>query len=150
MGENIPTLASLKGLPINKNQQLSFVNGLKSELLSGEIDIIDAFIFLKTVSDSFSLVIKDEDVGRCFMDEVEKYKGDERINNDNFKIEISSKKTYDYSGDAEITELKNKIKERENYLKALPESGGVDINTGHVIYRPPFKSSEFSKITLKK
>ena len=110
---------------------VAFKEGLKDKILSGEMNPLEYYRTKKLFTEALEDVAKDSEVMGCAFDEIAKY-GKEKPVVQGSVIGSGSKTTYDYStcGDSVWNELKEKIQEREKYLKALPVEGAVSPETG--------------------
>ena len=132
-------------MPENKEQIELFISKVKLSVLSGDINPLELDVRLKAIEETIYGIRKDKEVKSEIIKEASKY--GKSFDYKNAKITISERGTYDYSNDMKWVELNKKIKERELYLKSIPEEGTVDIDSGEVMYRPPQKYSEI--ITYK-
>jgi len=122
-------------MPENKEQIEMFALKVKQAVLNGTINPLELDVRLKAIEETVTSIRKDKEVKSEIVKEASKY--GKSFDFRNAKITISERGTYDFSNDAEWKTLKEKIKERELFLKSIPEEGTVDIKTGEVIYRPP-------------
>jgi len=65
------------------------------------------------------------------------------------RIQLSERRTYDYSSDYRWTELSNEKRQREEMLKHLFESV-ADPETGEMLFPAPFKTTPVISISLPK
>jgi len=134
------TLSVINLLPSTKEQVKSFASDIISQVKEGALNPLTLKAQLKFIEKTISEVdkgIKDE-----FMNEAAKY--GKSFEYKGWKIEaIESGTTYDYSSDMIWCDLKEKIKERETFLKSLKEPlVVVDTDTGETsTFYPPVKRS---------
>ena len=120
----------------------------KELILSGDIDSLDTVVRLKYLKDELDELIKDSEIKDVIEKEVMKY--GKKCTSNGFTVSIGSKKTYDFSNDPTIEELKKKIKEREALLKSITSDNIVDAETGLVLQKPEYKTSSYIKIETSK
>lgn len=130
-------------------KKAKFIKQCKDEILSGNVNPLKTEIYLKTVSDVIDEIRKDKEVKEFTMTEAEKY-GKSFVYLGN-KVEIASKRTFDYSkcGHSEYNTLIKRKKEIEEFLKAIKTDKVFDEETGERINPPTFTSSCSLKITTK-
>jgi len=154
------SLSYLTVLPSTKEQQKTFANDIIKEIVSGNADPIKLDALFKCIEDTLKLIRKDEKVKDAVQSELAKYPEKTTIF-DFGEVTKTSKSTYDFSdcGDIKWNEfnssmelLKEKIKDREAFLKSIKEPISVnDGDTGEVydIHPPAKNTSEFHSIKLK-
>jgi hypothetical protein len=105
---------------------------------------------LKNLEDTISAIRKDERVKNCIQSEVQKY-SEKTIVFGDYEITKSQRTTYDYSNDITWVELKEKIKQREELLKAINPSITeiADSKTGEMLMPPLKKQSDYLTIKYK-
>ena len=148
---------------ISKSGALILTNQLKENLLSGEMDVIDFISKVEVLKNSLEELKKDSDVRDCILREVETYGkyGAERKGVKVCQAEVGVKYDFENCNDRIIEELliqqeeiKNKIKERTDFLKNIPDGGitELDEETGEYrrIVKPAKSSTTTFKITLPK
>jgi len=148
-------LSTITIMPSNGEQLASYKQALKSEILAGIHDPLEVLKMLKFAEKAIADILKDTDIEGCFYDEAMKYgKSFER-----FGCQYSIKAvgvSYDYSGcgdpvydklTEEMDVLKAEMKKREELLKALPDGGMADPDTGVIIYPPVRKGKD--KVSIK-
>ena len=147
--DSMSTLSAISLLPSNKEQAQFFANDLVRRVYEGEINPLDLKAQLKFIYRTLDIV--DLNTKDAWMKEVAKhgksfeYKG-WQVN------EVEAGTTYDFSNDAEWVEMKNKLKDREAFLKSLKEPLEiVDTETGETttIHPPIKKSTTTLKFTVK-
>lgn len=103
-------------------------NNIKNSMLNGNIDIIDAFMFLKKNAKIFETLYEDKKIKELLQTEFDNNKEKKSVKRYGQRITQSDRANYDYSecGDPELEELykiqkqvKELIKNRENQLKQL-------------------------------
>lgn len=122
------------------------------QLLSGEIDPIAAYRNVAKMKKAIEIFEKDKQARECIMNAFDKY-GEKRHDFDDCIMErCETGVKYDFSecGDTEYLDmvewrkaLDEKIKEREKWLKTIPEKTTLlHTETGEVMdVRPPHKTS---------
>lgn len=137
--------------------------GIKENILSGEVDSLDAMIALKGIKKSIETIEKDADVADSVMRRFDHY-NEKTVNLRHASITLKDTGVkYDYSvcNDpaynalmAEMNELKAKIKEREDFLKALPDAGldVYDHDTGelYTLHKPLRLATQTLEYKFKK
>lgn len=144
-------LSTLSEMPTGKAEVIRFSQMLKKEILENSKDPLEIFVQMKYVEKTISDVLKDKEVKDHFVKEFDLYGKERVVEKNGGKLntqEVGVKYDYSASGDPiwndlekQITELTEKRKARETFLKAIPDEGTVDPTTGVYITRPP-KSSE--------
>ena len=110
---------------ITKSVIADIVEEAVNAVKEGHIDPMEAAIRLKANEEILKDIRKQLD--DLIIDQAEQYaKGERFLQGVEFNV-VNGRKAYDFSDDAEWTELKAKIKAREEYLKARP---GFDPETG--------------------
>lgn len=154
----------------NQNQQLlrneasitTAVQGLRNQILDGEVDALQAFVTLGKIEKVVSEVKKDATVLDYALGAYDKYNakdvtlGDCKVS----AVEAGVKYYFSECGDAVLEELykeeagvKAKIKDRETFLKSVKKKTLIaDPETGEIYsICPPAKSSKTTlKLTFKK
>jgi hypothetical protein len=141
------TLSLIKQLPETKAELVLFSSKVKESILNGDINPIEIDVRLKFLEELINSIRKDKDVKDLIVSEIHKY---EKTFNyrDKAIITISERSSYDYTNDCVYTELKEKIKARENLLKALPKNGMADTETGEMVYPPIVKKTDIVSYKL--
>lgn len=166
--QQMSPVSMLALLNSNKAQRKSFCLQIIEQMENGEVDPIQVHVFLKNIEAIFK-TLTDEKTGKDFaerykdslMDAVAKESGNS-FEKYNAKFQVKEAGTkYDWSvcndsllnGLLEAQEQTEKlIKERQELLKVVPESGMTytDTETGEecTIYRPAKSSSTTVSVTL--
>ena len=135
-------------LPSTVDEVNRYANRVVNEALSGNYDLIEVARQLKAATEAMALI--NDKLKSEIVDEMSKYgKGKHTYRGCDF--EIRRRKSYNYAstGDPVHAELKEKIKEREAFLKTLKSTvfdeaaGGVEINP------PNVSESEYFILKLK-
>lgn len=136
----LPTIADKKDL-VKKS--------LKDQILSGYMNPLEFYRQAKVIADVIEDLKKDPEIFDAAYSERLKY-GKEKPSINGSIVDVSTRTTYDYAscGDPVYDELKEKIKDREKFLKALPETGTVDPETGVFIKAPIAKESQFFTVKI--
>lgn len=147
----------------NPTSVSEMIANAKEVVLSGNIDPITAFVNIQKMAKAIESYGKDKDIRRVTLDALERC-GQKSLKRGDATLEVAEVGTrYDFEacGDPKIAELyalrkalDADIKEREQYLKALPSSGvqNVDPDTGEVatIYPPVKTSTTWIRTTFAK
>jgi hypothetical protein len=152
-------LSTLSILPSNRDQIKSFSRQLKNEILAGNEDPLKALVQLKFIEKLIEDILKDEELDRLFVKELQLYGKEKVVEIAGAKLmqtEVGVKYDYEASGDPkwfdlkkQSTEVSERLKEREKFLQAIPyDAGIVDPDTGVFITRPPKTSKTKVKVTL--
>ena len=152
----------LNEVTVSKQGILMLTSQMKENLLSGEMNVLDFIIKVEVLKNSLEELKKDTDVKDYVLREVEKYGKEAQRNGVKIRqIEAGVKYDFENCNDAIIEgllnrqeEVKNKIKERTEFLKNIPEGGitELDEETGEYrrIVRPAKSSTTTFQITLPK
>lgn len=121
---------------------------IREKVLNGEINPLEVYRQAKLMELLIEEIKKDPDILDAAQSERDKY-GKEKPKINGAVVDNGSKTTYDYAscGDPVYDKLKEDIKAREAFLKAIPAGGTVDPETGLLIQPPVQKISNF--ITVK-
>lgn len=136
-------ISTITIFPSNDAELKTYISTIKAEILSGSVDPLLALKQLKFVEKTIDNLLKDAELDSLFIEEVEKYGKTTDHLGAKFSIqEVGVKYNYADCGDSEYSELvsskkrlDDKIKDREGFLKAVPEDGMVNPETGEMIYR---------------
>ena len=132
---------------ISEAEKQSFIETFIERMESGEHDVFEMFIQIKQLESMFTELVKHDRIKQILDNEFENQ--EKKFNRCGFVVEKASKSTYIYENDATIYELKEKIKDREKLLKAIPLSGMADPETGEMLYPPLRKVTDYIKLTKK-
>jgi predicted HAD superfamily phosphohydrolase len=146
---NIQLLSELS----NKDKVQSIVKNVKAMVLEGEVNPLEVAVTLKGMEDFTKSLRSDVLIQDATLEELEKY-GSKSVTFNGAKFNIrETAVSYDYSQcndkvwndlNAEMSRLKEAIKQREEFLKAVKsDMTVVDENTGEVYtISPAVKSSK--------
>lgn len=147
-------LSILRQLPSNRAEVNRFIDILRSEILDGNNDPLQVAVMLKAIGDVFAKLRTDDELDEFFLNEASKYPEKSfEIAGARIAVAMTGVK-YDFPKcqdstwlalQQEMTELKERIKDRENTLKAHKEKW-VDAETGEEIY--PVQKYGKEKITV--
>jgi hypothetical protein len=151
-------ISTLSVLPSTKAEVATFVRKYKDELLAGTHDPLKQLVFLKWVEKLIGDILSDKEIDALMVREAEKYGKEKVIELNGAKLNIQetgTKYEYEACGDpvwndlsAKVSELTEKKKERETFLKAIPyDVGIVEPETGVFITKPS-KTSK-TKVTVR-
>lgn len=145
-----------------KQERQNFAIELAEKLNNGELDPLTLHLQVKCMEDVVKQVTTNNNYKKAVTDAAERY-GQKSFEFHNAKFEIKETGVkYDYSKcadpvlfsiNSQLDELSEKLKQREAFLKSVPEKGMIitDDETGETftVY-PPSKSSTTSvAVTLK-
>ena len=142
-------------MPQNKYERAEFVKGVKDQILSGEYNPLYIEAILKGIEETIKMLRQDPEIRAQVMSEAAKYEKTFKCYNAEFTV--SNRKTFDFStcNDSQwntYAELEQRNayfrKDREKFLKSIPETGHVDPNTGELIYPPAYTQTEVLTIKL--
>ena len=152
------TLSTINQFPSGKEQMQLFFRSVKSEILANDKDPLKILIQLKYVEKVIENILSDKDIEYHFLKEFNLYEAEKVVEMLGAKLSVMEAGVkYDYNScgdpvwfdlDKQITELTEKKKERESFLKALPQEGTVDPVTGVFINRPPKTSKTKVQVRL--
>jgi len=150
-------LSTISVLPSEKLEVAQFARMLKSEILANDRDPLMILKHLKLIQKTLDDVLTDNEIDEHFLTEAEKYKEKTFKHLDcEFSImETGVKTDFKECGDSKwfdlqkkLTDLKKELKDRENFLKALPYEGTVDPVNGNFLTKPTRTSKTKVTITL--
>jgi len=141
-------IALIREFPETKEARIQFVQDIISYALSGEVDPLEIEIYLKCLENTIGFVREDVRYKECINDEIDKHP-EKTFDYRGVVITKCHKPIYDYSKDSIHEKLKESLKERKAFLRAIPESGVADPETGEMTYRPPKKVSDYITIEFK-
>lgn len=141
------SLELIRTFPETKENRIAFTQDVINQVLSGDVEPLEIEVFLKCLEDTIGFIRKDKRYKECITDEVDKY--EETFDYRGAIISKRHKTTYNYSEDSKHKELKRLIKERETLLKAIPDEGIADPESGEIIHRPSKKISDYIVIEFK-
>ena len=150
-------------IPTNKTEQTLLANKVKNLIKEGEIDPLKAAVQLKSMSEVITSVLKDSVLVDSVVNECGKYgKGE----NPGFAgAGVSVRETgvkYDFTVcddpvwndlNKQLSDIKEAMKERETYLKAITsKKPEIDPETGEIYeIKPPVRTSTTTfAVTFKK
>lgn len=154
--------AILKLFETTKEQRESFVMDLVTRIDNGDVDPLEAHLQIKCVEDIIKLANSNTNYKSAVLEAAERY-GAKSFQFHNAKVEIKEAGvSYDFTKcedpeweqmDAELKNLKDRLKARETFLKTVSPKGltVVDEATGNVstIYPPAKASTTTVAISLK-
>lgn len=146
----------LETAPKTKTEIKEYANNIKTQIMSGDIDVLQAKIILKSFSEMIKELEKDTELKEIFIDEAEKH--GKTFEFAGHTINTQSRASYDFTAceDSEWMQLKNnaelakkQLKAREDFLKGL-KNNYINEETGEIIFPPAKKYTDIISITLKK
>ena len=134
------TISTLTALPTTLAERRMFIEIAKQEIIEGKYKITEIFPVLKSISTLVDELTKDAEFRDMLSDAID---GKIEING----MEISEQTVRKYNcaecHDSEynalleqMNKLKEKIKEREEFLRHIPATGFVNPETGEMLYPP--------------
>ena len=149
------TFEFLKQFPVNKGDVQAVASELAESINEGTFDVLKMSIRIKaleTCLDQVKTMIKDYS-----LDEADKE--GKNFDKEGVKVEVCDLGVkWDFSAcndsiwagyQQQVKAAEDNRKQREVFLKAIPEGGTVDPETGELIYRPVRMATRGLKITLK-
>jgi hypothetical protein len=137
----------------NRDKVAKLTSNIRTQILDGELNPLEAAIILKGMEDMVSTLRKDILIQDATLQELEKY-GAKNVSFGGAKFQIKEVgTTYDFSqcGDPVYCQIKHdadvwaeKVKAREAFLKSVPVGGvtAIDETTGEFLFiNPPAKRS---------
>ena len=146
-------ISYLSVMPLSKEQRETFVQKVKDEILSGDENPLKIEIILKGIEETIKAIRSDADIREYVLQELAKHGKSTTIYG--AELTKSDRKTWNYNDTeinsitAEIEELKAKLKDREKFLQSIPEGGIIDPETGEILYRPGYTTTEVLTIKIK-
>ena len=143
-------LAELKHLPFTKVEQADYVSQAVDEILSGNIDPLQADIRLKAMAEVITAIREDLRVKNAVIEEAEKY--GKTFSLSGVSITVSKKTEKDYSGiDPVLDDLQTQADKLKEMIKArkITISAGVDPSTGETFAPPKTSTTQFLTYKFK-
>lgn len=150
-------------IPVTRTGQKELGDIMKKSLVEGETNPIEAVVKAKSLYEVLSLFLKDDDVKELVVNECSKYGKGETPSFAGAKVQVKEtgvKWDYTDCGDPvydslvlQMEELKQRMKEREAYLKTITaRKTEVDEDTGEIYtVLPPVRTAGISySITYNK
>ena len=138
-------LSYITQFSLTRSQIDFFVNKVLNEIDSGEYNPLTIHLCLKAMEELVKKI--KEGIADQVMIEAEKYgKSFEYMG---AKVELSERRTYEYSQDLTWSQINKSLKQREELLKYLT-APLADTKTGEIINPPPFKTTQVISISLPK
>jgi len=121
------------------------------KIVNGEVSPLAAHLQLKLLTDVIENIKKDEDVINAVLNEADSYRNQKFMG---FYPKVSERKNYEFN-DTKLTDynkeldvIKAKIKDREDFLKAVKEPV-IDPDTGELIEPVDWRSKRYIVWSLK-
>lgn len=158
--DNLPTTATgtLSLMPETKAEVRTFAAKIADEVLAGYIDPLAFHVRLKALEMLLDEVMKDERVRLAVLNQADRY-GAKSFDAFGAKIQVKEAGVkYDYSqcGSSEWQQRDQWVKDHtearkniETFLKALPDTGMADPETGEIVYPPARTSKTIVSVELK-
>ena len=138
-------LAELKNLPFKREEQTAYAEMAISEILSGEVDPVEADLRLKAMQEVIDQIRKDSRVKDYVLEEAEKW-GKSFVKN-GVKIEVKTRTTKDYTGCGDLVymQLLSDLARTQALIKAREATlnAGVDPATGETFGPPSTSTTTF-------
>lgn len=160
MKKNNSLVAFGGSVNLTKESQATLAENLVAQVVNGSVDSVAAFLQIKAIAEVCDQFLKNSEICDAVQKAVVVRGKDASFCGG--KIGLSSTTRYDFasSGDSQYLdlikqqeEIKNKIKAREMYLKAISEEQDIlDSNSGKIIHIvPPTKNvSQSLRVTFDK
>ena len=148
-------LSVINELPSNQGEITRFVTTIKSEILAGNDDPLKILKQLKMSEKTLDILLKDKELDNHFIEAASQYGKSFDHLDTHFDVRETGVK-YDYATsndsvwkelNAQKIELDKKLKEREIFLKAIPDEGTVNPESGEIIYK--CAKSSVTKVVVK-
>ncbi len=140
-------------MPESKDQVELFIQGATEQILNGQVDPLEAAIYLKTMEDVLKGIRDNKEIKEMIRFEIIERGGE--VNLGNAKIKNIDRSNWDYSEDTRWNDFKNQIellnehrKNREKMLQIL-EKEVADPDSGEMIYPAKKTISQYPRVTLK-
>ena len=154
---NISASSALALFETTKEQRTSFVQSVLAGIEEGNSNPLDIQMHIKCFEDIVEQLKESPAYKKALLDEAGKFGNKFNYRNSEMAVqEMGTKYDYSQSNDSVMNDLlkqeeaiKEKKKEREKLLKALPASGMADPQTGEMIYPPSKKSTTTLVVKLK-
>jgi len=145
----------------NKEQRKAFVEQVVNSVCEGEVNVLNTHLQIKAMEEIIEAIKSDANYRDSLLTNAENNGKKFEYQNAKFDIrEVGTKYDYSKCNDAKIVELKaketqikNEVKEREEYLKKVPSEGIeiLDSDTAEIIrIYPPSKTSTTSVVVTMK
>jgi len=151
--ETMTPVSVIRLMPESKDQVELFIKGATEQILNGQVDPLEAAVYLKTMEDVLKGIRDNKEIKEMIRFEVIEKGGE--INLGNAKIKNIDRPNWDYSKDTHWNDLKNKIellnehrKNREKMLQIL-EKEVADPETGEMIFPAKKTTIQYPRVTLK-
>ena len=154
---------SISKIPATKSEQEQLASLFIQKVLDGEISAIEAVIQMKSIGESISIFLKNNDIREAVIKETEKYGKGETPSYKGAVVQVKETSVkYDFAGCNDIAwdklnkekkEVDEKIKQRESFLKLVnTNKTEIDEETGEIytIFPPARSSTTSYAITFKK
>lgn len=151
-------LSHLTVLPVTAAERRNFAEQAVQEILDGSRDPIEIAILLSSLEKLAGDIRKNSRVQNFMIEALNKHQSSKATLN-GIEVSLTERKKYDFTRcedvewenlDAQIRNLSEIKKGRETFLKYVPPSGTVDLNTGSIIYPPAYESSEVVTVTERR
>ena len=135
-----------------------FISKVSEELKDGFQNPLDFYLQAKYASETLKKLLEDKDIKDLAITEAKKYGKSFESNGNKIEYSENLSPKYDFTvcGDrewdelqAQISKLQEKIKEREAFLKAIPQNSTIMDEDGAQLSPPLKKSSEGLRVTIK-
>lgn len=152
------TTSIIKSLPSTKAQMTMFISKVSEELKDGFQNPLDFYLQAKYASETLKKLLEDKDIKDLAITEARRYGKSFESNGNKIEYSENMSPKYDFTvcGDrewdelqAQLSKLQEKIKEREAFLKAIPQNSTIMDEDGVQLLPPLKKSSEGLRITIK-
>lgn len=138
----------LKNVPDTKMAQNVAAAQIIDAVTNGNVNPMEADVLLKSLENILKAVRTNGLFKECLQDEVDKYP-EKSFSFNGANYTRSTRKVYQYGEDPIWNEINEKKKEREGFLKNIPEGGAGDPITGELIHRPSTKKTDVLTIRFE-
>ena len=139
------TLSTITQFNLTKTQIEDFAWKALDEIDSGMYNPLNIHLCLKVMEELVKKLKKG--IAEQVFSEAEKY--GRHFEYQGSRIQLSERKSYDYSADYKWNELSNEKRQREVMLKHLSEPV-ADPDSGEMLFPAPFKTTSVISISLPK
>ena len=151
--ETMTPVSVIRLMPESKDQVELFIQGATEQILNGQVDPLEAAIYLKTMEDVLKGIRDNKEIKEMIRFEVIERGGE--VNLGNAKIKNVDRSNWDYSKDTHWKDLVNQIellnehrKNREKMLQIL-EKEVADPDSGEIVFPAKKTTIQYPRVTLK-
>jgi len=130
-----------------KKEQAEVAKNILDPVLDGESNPMEVDVLLKSLENIIKKVRQDPAFREVLSDELDKYPG-KTFSYNAAVYQRTQKGAYQYSEDDKWNEIAEAKKQREVLLKAIPDEGILDGETGEIIHKPSKRTTDVTSITF--